>query len=127
MLADKIVSTAWRLRRLVRVEAQAYDGEEQHVRAFSGYTGDRMLRIGRYEASLERALYRAMRELQRLQAARRGEGVPLPVADVTVSAEDESDIPEPIVSGLFRQNGILEIKPTEVAQNPPDPHSGKAF
>jgi len=41
----------------------------------------------RYETSIERGLYRALHELQRLQAARRGEAVAAPVAvDVCVDA-----------------------------------------
>ena len=34
----------------------------------------------RYEASIERGLYKALHELQRLQAARNGQVVPLPAA-----------------------------------------------
>ena len=44
-------------------------------------------KLSRYETAIERSLYKALHELQRLQAARRAEGnVPLPVAvDVDVS------------------------------------------
>jgi len=42
-------------------------------------------KVRRYEWHLERALYKAMHELQRLQAARQGQLVPAPVAvDVSV-------------------------------------------
>lgn len=48
---------------------------------------DALGKLARYEAALERSLYRALHELQRLQAARAGADVPLPAAvDVTVSA-----------------------------------------
>jgi hypothetical protein len=41
--------------------------------------------LSRYAASIERSMFRAFHELQRLQAQRRGDAVPLPVAaDVTV-------------------------------------------
>lgn len=41
-------------------------------------------KVTRYEASLERSLYKALHELQRMQAARQGQHVPPPVAvDVT--------------------------------------------
>jgi hypothetical protein len=47
------------------------------------------LKLSRYETAIERSLYKALHELQRLQAARRaggGDGVPPPVAvDVDVS------------------------------------------
>ncbi len=42
--------------------------------------------VSRYETTLERSLYKALHELQRLQAARDGGFVPAPtVADVEVS------------------------------------------
>lgn len=48
--------------------------------------GDPLSKLARYEASLDRALYRAMHELQRLQAARKGANVSAPAAiDVNVN------------------------------------------
>ena len=45
-------------------------------------------KVARYESSLERSLFRTLHELERIQAARSGEHVPLPaVADVAVSME----------------------------------------
>ena len=45
-------------------------------------------KLSRYEVTIERSLYRALHELQRLQAARAGVAIPPPVAvDVTVSRE----------------------------------------
>ena len=45
--------------------------------------------LSRYEVTLERSLYKALHELQRLQAARDGQAVPLPVVvDVDVSVSD---------------------------------------
>ena len=42
--------------------------------------------LARYEAAIERTLYHALHELQRLQAARTGERVPLPLAvDINIS------------------------------------------
>jgi len=44
------------------------------------------LKIARYESHLERSLYRALHELQRLQAARSGGRFPIPLAvDLDVS------------------------------------------
>lgn len=48
--------------------------------------GDALDRIGRYEMAAERSLFRALHELERLQAARAGRAVPAPaVVDVNVS------------------------------------------
>jgi hypothetical protein len=47
-------------------------------------------KLSRYETAIERQLYRALHELERHQAARRGQGVPAPVAvDVDVSGIPE--------------------------------------
>jgi hypothetical protein len=51
-------------------------------------------KLSRYETTIERSLYKALHELQRLQAARRAEGnVPPPVAvDVEVSDVSKGDL-----------------------------------
>ena len=46
-----------------------------------------LTKLSRYETAMERSLYKALHELQRLQAARQGKEVPVPVAvDIDVSA-----------------------------------------
>jgi len=55
---------------------------------------DRLQLISRYEGALERSLYKALHELQRLQAVREGQAVPLPQTvdlEVSVSGADEPD------------------------------------
>jgi hypothetical protein len=50
--------------------------------------------LSRYEITLERTLYKALHELQRLQAARHGQAVGLPDAadvEVTISRSDETN------------------------------------
>ena len=49
-------------------------------------------KLSRYENSMQRNLFRTLHELQRMQAARRGEHVPVPVAvdiDLNVSHQDQ--------------------------------------
>jgi len=100
LLADRIVSSAWRLRRLVAVEAgvfaeevQSMLGEQPSVGlAFirDGNQADAFSKLSRYESAIERGLYRALDELQRLQAERRGQQVPPPlVLDVQVTGEEK--------------------------------------
>ena len=139
-LVERIVVSAWRLRRMVRIEAgvfryhvfdhkraqarrlartfvtSVFDGlsgsdtitdEDQHAAAerlvdeaktarenetiaiafTKAVTRDDTLgKLSRYEVTIERSLYRALHELQRLQAARQGRETPPPaVIDVTVS------------------------------------------
>ncbi len=101
VLADKIVSTSWRLRRIVQAEAMLYDQKGATVEAFTGFRNENMYRISRHEAQLERTLYRALHELQRIQDARLGEHVLTAEAiDITVTDAD-GDRPE---LGSFRQN-----------------------
>ena len=51
-----------------------------------------MVRLSRYEVTLDRTLFKCLHELQRLQASRRGEPVPLPEAvDVTITELDQND------------------------------------
>ena len=104
LLVDRIIAAHWRLRRLGRLEAglfaptphavfglDAY-GKADNAGLGSTFTKDAnganaFSKLSRYETAIERSLYRALHELQRLQATRRAEGnFPPPVAvDVDVS------------------------------------------
>ena len=49
---------------------------------------DSFSKLSRYETAIERGLFRAMHELQRLQTARAGQPVPVPVViDVEVTSQ----------------------------------------
>jgi hypothetical protein len=104
LLVDNIVAAHWRLRRLRRVEAGIFARElsrgfarEAETETDTATLGMSFIRdangsnafskLSRYETAIERSLYKALHELQRLQAARHTEGkVPPPVAiDVDVS------------------------------------------
>jgi len=86
LLADRIVSTAWRLRRAIAVETILFNQDATPAAAFNGYGRQKIGVLSRYETTLERSLFKALHELQRLQAARDGQAVPLPeVVDVEVS------------------------------------------
>jgi hypothetical protein len=109
-LADRIISTAWRLRRIVGVEALTFDHEKHWPNVFSGYTGERMARLNRHEASLERSLHRNMHELQRRQAERRGDKIAPPQALDIIVDTDEAAMSEPVARSIavasFGQNGL---------------------
>ena len=92
-LADRLVSTAWRLRRLIAVETLLFDRERSVDSAFNNYGREKMGVLSRYEVTLERSLYKALHELQRLQAARDGQAIPLPEAvdiEVSISTSEET-------------------------------------
>jgi len=83
VFAAGAVQAAWRLRRAVRLEQELMEADFE--RGASGRTGlggklsgplaqtDKYGRLCRYEAHLQRALYRALRELRGLQAVRAGQ------------------------------------------------------
>lgn len=102
VLVDRITANVWRLRRVMRIEremiADDQDGSEMDIfnrgntmgAAFSRdfANSDTYGKLTRYEASIERGIYKALHELQRLQSSRKGENVPAPVAvDVDVTGD----------------------------------------
>lgn len=88
ILVDRIISAAWRLRRVLRAENDLIDkkvseelttwrrkkGGEIPVNmwaALGGYnTMENITKLNRYETHIERGMYKALNELHRLQAAR---------------------------------------------------------
>jgi hypothetical protein len=105
LLIDRIVAAYWRLRRLGRVEAgifiqQSYGnvGDSDASRLGLSFIRDgnganAFSKLSRYEVGIERGLYKALHELQRLQANRVAAGsTPLPLAvDVDISGIPEGD------------------------------------
>ena len=94
LLVDRIVAAAWRLRRAIALETMLFDTERGDSSAYYSalaYKGDRdkLQLLSRYELTLERSLYKALHELQRLQAERQGIPVRPPTAiDMTVEMAD---------------------------------------
>lgn len=89
LLVDRIASNIWRLKRALSFEQDDVIYKDMMDGTIGiKHDADRFFR---YETMLERSIYKALHELQRLQAARNGEKVPLPMAlDVEVSgAKDD--------------------------------------
>jgi hypothetical protein len=109
LLVERVVACAWRLRRVPRLEAARVAYEVEHAahddetfptiaRTYlseqgreGGYVTERtevLVNLSRYEAALERSMYRALHELERRQATRGGTQVSLPaVVDVDVRGD----------------------------------------
>jgi len=100
LLVDRIIANTWRLRRAMKIECEMmyfdcypgenhYNPEERTIgEAFSCGSGNAYGMFVRYEASIERGIYKALHELQRIQAARNGEKPPAPIAiDVDISKD----------------------------------------
>jgi hypothetical protein len=100
MLVDTIVSTYWRLGRLVMLEtcyiqkklggtSRTY-GIEDYANAvhYAFACTNAMANLNRYEVALERKFFKALHELERLQMTRKGGRPPAPLAiDIDVSHE----------------------------------------
>jgi hypothetical protein len=125
LLVDRVASAAWRLRRLAAVEAhlflrQGYEGEALSTGDASirdAANADAFSRLCRYEATIERALYRALHELERIQARRAGHPV-LPPSALDVSI----DLVHGEVAAPAARNGfVLQKLPEEPSAWPPPP------
>ncbi len=107
ILVDRIVSSTWRLRRIIRTERNyiqaeykdcKYDDwnhkEREEDKAWNILVSRELgnhkawLNLIRYETAIEKQIYKALHELMRLQSEKRGENPPLPVAiDIDVSTD----------------------------------------
>ena len=92
LLVGRIVAAYWRLRRLGRVEAGIFTWSKPALEtAALGLTfirdangANAFSKLSRYEAGIERSLYKALHELQRLQAARHANTNVAPPAAIDV-------------------------------------------
>jgi hypothetical protein len=77
LLVDRIISSAWRLRRVLRAEADLMASEPNTAADFRSNTGKYLERVSRYETTLERGLYRRFRSFVSCKlSARAVEGNP---------------------------------------------------
>ena len=82
LLVDRIITGIWRLKRALGME----EGGSISITGGLMYDPDKYFR---YEIMLERSIYKALHELQRLQSSRNGEKLPLPLAiDIDVNKEN---------------------------------------
>lgn len=96
---DRIVSSAWRLRRIVHIETAFYKSQvnssfsfHSFKDAFSGSAKERMTVLSRYEMAIEKSLYKALAELIRLQAIRQEVHFSPPITEIGfVSQNGESN------------------------------------
>ncbi len=89
LMVDKIASNIWRLKRALSFEKD----DVIFTSDFDGTVGLKSDadRFFRYEAMLERGIYKALHELERMQAKRNGEKVPPPIAlDIDISNGKEN-------------------------------------
>ena len=105
MLVDIIIASYWRLKRAVMLDScyietkmgipNCIDNIDHFIGpARCNFKCDKLLQNPlRYETALERKIYKALHELQRLQMARKGEMPPAPVViDVDVSHQGRNGL-----------------------------------
>jgi hypothetical protein len=98
ILVEKIVSAGWRFRRLIKVEKSLFEEEDEYALskpefsdAFRRSGGNHMQILSRYESGIEKSFYKAIHELQRIQAMRMGQAVMMPIAlDISLDGNDQS-------------------------------------
>ena len=113
-LVGRIGGLLWRLKRIGRLEAGILMWEHADLKSLSfdeavrapqyifgdsdmttqgqlySRGADTLTKLSRYERSIDKSLYKAMHELQRLQAARKGKHPPPVVVDVEVTGRSEA-------------------------------------
>ncbi|HLI22090.1 MAG TPA: hypothetical protein VKV32_13275 [Stellaceae bacterium] len=129
-LVERIALCAWRLRRIYRVEADVMDcwrkadmgvREDIDIGAAFDSDPDQMWKLSRYEAALDHAFNRAYVMLERRQARRRGENVPVPLT-VAVAGFRGALRPE----GAIAQSENFRTKPISPTESEAAPESEAA-
>ena len=101
-LAERIISIAWRLRRVGQMEASLFQpGESLETQ--------QLCRLNRYEVALERSFYRNVEELRGLQAER------IETADSADSTEEQNE-----------PTGV-EVPPDVLVNQPSGPQDGACY
>jgi len=139
ILLQQLATAAWRLRRCRGLETGFFEmrladlggtmrgkygdlsPHNRHAFVFRRDTAETNVlnNVSRYEARAERSFYRALHELQRLQAKRAGRHVPLPeVIDIDVTVTEDTPSPEtefrrtnPIEDGPAAETAVMEPVP----------------
>lgn len=90
VLVDRIVSNIWRLRRAMQVERDMIEDSRKEFMSdrkkgmgeafrYDFANSEGFLKFTRYETSIERSIYKALHELERMQSARNGDKPPAPI------------------------------------------------
>ena len=94
-------------------EAEADRDRETLAIAFTNATRgtEPLVKLSRYEVAIERSLYRALHELQRLQAARQGLDVAAPPSSMSRCQDRQADSDAPRSKGPTRNYETNPIRP----------------
>ena len=99
VLIDRITANVWRLRRVMQIEREMMDNDREDsygdtkktlgsALSYDFANHDTYGKLIRYETSIEKGIYKALHELQRIQATRAGEKPSIPIAiDIDISKD----------------------------------------
>jgi hypothetical protein len=82
LLVERIATCLWRLRRAIHAETAILQSEWDCGKSYP-FIQEHLFgweKLNRYETMIERQMYKAIYELERLQRARNGEKIPAPLA-----------------------------------------------
>ena len=127
-LAQRIVLCTWRLERVARIEADILMGEARLVAAGAdfpppvGVWPEEMVQIARYEATLDRALGRAMKMFRERQEARLAGRLP-EAAEATERSQTEAAAPAALapMPAAAAARSAKRSQPSAPAQEKPTP------
>lgn len=95
ILVERIIANTWRLKRALKGEKEMIEHDSKNEDSFGAALSydfanyDSYGKFTRYESCIERGIYKALHELQRLQASRNGQAVAPPVVvDVDINAAE---------------------------------------
>jgi hypothetical protein len=107
LLADQVVSAAWRLGRARQIESELLELQRDDTDPGRGlaavvfrdtFRGNGFALVMRYQTMLERSLRRGLHELERRQAMRRGQ-TPVPPLAVDLDVEGDEGTPPQAANG----------------------------
>ena len=87
LLVEKIAQEYWRLAKAAWYEAEALNKDDPFGNYVTGMSMDRILR---YQTTINRQLFQAINQLERMQRLRKGDVVPAPL-NVQISHDISSD------------------------------------
>ena len=76
LLVGIVVASIWRWRRVLMIESDVFDYDWIENKWYPVQNIDSMQNVMRYESALERRMYKALNELERVKDIRKGKNVP---------------------------------------------------
>ena len=109
LFCERALAAAWRLSRVTQMESMLIDHATRRsydhsgiIEVLSGYSGDELSLLSRYEISLEKILFRSLAELRSLQTARTSDTATqigfVPQKYVETHDQSDCNVLQPLIS-----------------------------